>query len=85
MPNSAGVVIDAIRCAKIALDRGIGGALNGPSGYYMKSPPLQFTDDEARELVEAFIRGDEELAPEPRRAAGGGKAEKLGTLQQKNI
>jgi len=58
-PNSAGVVIDAIRCAKIALDRGIGGALNGPSSYYMKSPPLQFTDDQARELVEAFIRGDE--------------------------
>ena len=57
-PNSAGVVIDAVRCAKIALDRGIGGALNGPSGYFMKSPPLQFTDDEARELVEAFIRGD---------------------------
>jgi len=57
-PNSAGVVIDAIRCAKIALDRGIGGALNGPSAYFMKSPPLQFTDDEARELVEAFIRGD---------------------------
>jgi myo-inositol-1-phosphate synthase len=64
-PNSAGVVIDAIRCAKIALDRGIGGALNGPSGYFMKSPPLQFTDDEARELVEAFIRGDE-LALKPR-------------------
>jgi myo-inositol-1-phosphate synthase len=57
-PNSAGVVIDAIRCAKIALDRGIGGALNGPSGYFMKSPPLQYTDDEAHELVEAFIRGD---------------------------
>jgi myo-inositol-1-phosphate synthase len=86
-PNSAGVVIDAIRCAKIALDRGIGGALNGPSGYYMKSPPLQFTDDEARELVEAFIRGDEEVAIEPRnsRKAGGGKAQKAGTLQQKNI
>lgn len=70
-PNSAGVVIDAIRCAKIALDRGIGGALNGPSAYYMKSPPLQFTDDEARELVEAFIRGDEEAAAEPLRRAGG--------------
>jgi myo-inositol-1-phosphate synthase len=66
-PNSAGVVIDAIRCAKLALDRGIGGALNGPSSYYMKSPPLQFTDDEARELVEAFIRGDEEMRSKPRR------------------
>jgi myo-inositol-1-phosphate synthase len=68
-PNSAGVVIDAIRCAKIALDRGIGGALNGPSSYYMKSPPLQFTDDEARELVEAFIRGDAELKPKRRASA----------------
>jgi myo-inositol-1-phosphate synthase len=69
-PNSAGVVIDAIRCARIALDRGIGGALNGPSSYYMKSPPLQFTDDEARELVEAFIRGDAEVSAQPRRSAG---------------
>jgi myo-inositol-1-phosphate synthase len=69
-PNSAGVVIDAIRCAKIALDRGIGGALNGPSSYYMKSPPLQFTDDEARELVEAFIRGDEPVA-KPRQRRNG--------------
>jgi myo-inositol-1-phosphate synthase len=71
-PNSAGVVIDAIRCAKIALDRGIGGALNGPSGYFMKSPPLQFTDDEARELVEAFIRGDAPL--KQRRRTGPSKA-----------
>src|SRR3954471_15499095 len=61
-PNSAGVVIDAIRCAKLALDNGIGGALNGPSSYFMKSPPLQYTDDEARELVEAFIRGEPERA-----------------------
>ena len=68
-PNSAGVVIDAIRCAKIALDRGIGGALNGPSSYFMKSPPLQFTDDEARELVEAFIRGDAEVFPPARAGA----------------
>jgi myo-inositol-1-phosphate synthase len=57
-PNSAGVVIDAVRCAKLALDRGIGGALIGPSGYFMKSPPRQFTDDEARQLTEAFIRGE---------------------------
>lgn len=68
-PNSAGVVIDAVRCAKIALDRGIGGALNGPSSYFMKSPPLQFTDDEARELVEAFIRGDAEVFPPERSGA----------------
>lgn len=58
-PNSAGVVIDAIRCAKIALDRGIKGALVGPSAYFMKSPPVQYRDDEARAMVEAFIRGQE--------------------------
>src|SRR4051812_42210160 len=58
-PNSAGVVIDAIRCAKLALDRGIGGTLTGPSAYFMKSPPQQFTDHQARELVEAFIRNQE--------------------------
>jgi myo-inositol-1-phosphate synthase len=56
-PNSAGVVIDAVRCAKLALDRGIGGVLTGPSSYFMKSPPQQFTDHEARERTEAFIRG----------------------------
>jgi myo-inositol-1-phosphate synthase len=57
-PNSAGVVIDAIRCAKLALDRRIGGALIGPSSYFMKSPPEQFTDYEARAKTEAFIRGE---------------------------
>jgi myo-inositol-1-phosphate synthase len=57
-PNSAGVVIDAIRCAKLALDRGVGGALVGPSSYFMKSPPRQFTDEKARVLTEAFIQGD---------------------------
>ena len=56
-PNSAGVVIDAVRCAKLALDRGQGGALTGPSSYFMKSPPEQFTDDEARQRTEAFILG----------------------------
>ena len=59
-PNSAGVVIDAIRCAKLALDRGIGGALFGPASYFMKSPPEQFTDYEARALTEAFIRGEKD-------------------------
>jgi myo-inositol-1-phosphate synthase len=54
-PNSAGVVIDAVRCAKLALDRGIGGALAAPSSYFMKSPPQQFTDHEAREATERFI------------------------------
>jgi myo-inositol-1-phosphate synthase len=57
-PNSAGVVIDAVRCAKLALDRGIGGALYGPSGYFMKSPPRQYTDAEARRRTEGFIRGE---------------------------
>jgi myo-inositol-1-phosphate synthase len=56
-PNSAGIVVDAVRCAKLALDRGIGGALTGPSSYFMKSPPEQFTDAEARERTEAFIQG----------------------------
>ncbi len=57
-PNSAGIVIDAVRCAKLALDRGIGGALVGPSSYFMKSPPQQFTDAEARERTLRFIDGD---------------------------
>ena len=56
-PNSAGVVIDAIRCCKIAKDRGLSGPITGPSAYFMKSPPEQFTDDEAREMVEDFIIG----------------------------
>ena len=54
-PNSAGVVIDAIRCAKLALDRGLSGSLIGPSAYFMKSPPVQYTDSEAMEMVEQFI------------------------------
>ncbi len=57
-PNSAGIVIDAVRCAKLALDRGIGGALEGPSSYFMKSPPVQYSDNDARRLVEEFIEGD---------------------------
>jgi myo-inositol-1-phosphate synthase len=57
-PNSAGVIIDAVRCAKLALDRGIGGPLLGPSAYFMKSPPVQFHDDDAREMVDAFAAGD---------------------------
>ena len=56
-PNSAGVVIDAIRCARLGLDRGLAGTLVAPSAYFMKSPPRQLHDDEARELVEAFIAG----------------------------
>jgi len=54
-PNSAGVVIDALRCCKLALDRGLKGELAAPSAYFMKSPPIQYTDDEAHKMVEEFI------------------------------
>lgn len=56
-PNSAGVIIDALRCARIALDRGIGGPLLGPSAYFMKSPPVQYHDDEAHRMIEEFAAG----------------------------
>ena len=59
-PNSAGVVIDAIRCCKLARDRGLSGALVGPSSYFMKSPPVQYTDSQALKLTEDFIAGDKE-------------------------
>jgi myo-inositol-1-phosphate synthase len=55
-PNSAGVAIDAIRCCKLALDRGEGGVLYGPSAYFMKHPPRQYSDDEAYRMTEAFIQ-----------------------------
>ncbi|HEY7133969.1 MAG TPA: inositol-3-phosphate synthase [Acidimicrobiia bacterium] len=58
-PNSAGVIIDALRCAKIARDRGIGGPLLGPSAYFMKSPPVQYHDDVAHDMVESFATGME--------------------------
>ena len=57
-PNSAGVIIDAVRAAKIAKDRGIGGPILSASSYFMKSPPIQYNDDEARQAVEGFIAGD---------------------------
>jgi myo-inositol-1-phosphate synthase len=56
-PNSAGVIIDALRCAKLALDRGVGGPLLGPSAYFMKSPPVQYHDEDARQMVEEFAAG----------------------------
>ena len=59
-PNSAGVMVDAIRCAKLGLDRGVGGPLTSPSSYFMKSPPIQYTDAVAREMVEEFIKGERE-------------------------
>jgi len=58
-PNSAGVIIDAVRCAKLALDRKISGPLIGPASYFMKTPPKQFKDEIALEMTEAFIRGEE--------------------------
>ena len=57
-PNSAGVVIDAVRCAKIALDRGLAGPIIGPSSYFFKTPPKQFRDNVCRDMVEAFIKGE---------------------------
>ena len=56
-PNSAGVSIDAIRCAKVARERDLGGPVEAPSAFFMKHPPVQLTDDEAYALTEAFIRG----------------------------
>jgi myo-inositol-1-phosphate synthase len=61
-PNSAGIVIDALRCCKLAMDRGIAGALEGPSAYFMKSPPQQVSDAAARVLTEEFIAGGPEAA-----------------------
>ncbi len=57
-PNSAGVVIDAVRCARLALDRGVGGVLEGPSAAFCKRPPTQHVEDRAFDLLEAFVRGD---------------------------
>jgi myo-inositol-1-phosphate synthase len=62
-PNSAGVVIDAIRCCKLALDRGLSGTMVGPSAYFMKSPPIQYSDEEARVKTEAFIVGQGQECP----------------------
>jgi myo-inositol-1-phosphate synthase len=67
-PNSAGVVIDAVRCLRLALDRGLGGALEGPSAYFMKSPPTQYRDEQARRMVEAFIGGEAEASDEDQTA-----------------
>jgi myo-inositol-1-phosphate synthase len=57
-PNSAGIVIDAVRLAKLALNNGVAGALEGPSSYLMKSPPKQVADDQAYEATESFIRAN---------------------------
>jgi len=75
-PNSAGVVIDAIRCCKLALDRGLSGTLSSPSAYFMKSPPIQYTDEEARRLTEDFIVGDQAGNSIPRAGIKGKKPRK---------
>jgi myo-inositol-1-phosphate synthase len=59
-PNSAGVVIDAVRCAKLAMDRGLAGTIAGPAAYFMKSPPVQYHDDIARKMVQDFIDGKDD-------------------------
>ncbi len=58
-PNSAGIVIDAVRCCKLGLDRGLSGTLEGPSSYFMKSPPVQVSDDRAHQATEEYIAGVE--------------------------
>jgi myo-inositol-1-phosphate synthase len=67
--NSAGVVVDAIRCAKLALERGLAGPLEAPSAYYMKSPPRQLRDSVARDACNAFIDGDPFELPDQARSA----------------
>ncbi len=62
-PNSAGVVIDAIRCCKLAMERGLGGTIVAPAAYFMKSPPIQYSDDEARRRVDNFIVGKDQQSP----------------------
>ncbi|SMF84016.1 NTP transferase domain-containing protein [Tistlia consotensis] len=69
-PNSAGVVIDALRCVKVGLDRGIGGPLEAPSSYYMKSPPLQVRDSVAHDLTNAFIGGASPKLPRDKVVGG---------------
>jgi myo-inositol-1-phosphate synthase len=79
-PNSAGIVIDAVRCCKLGLDRGLSGTLEGPASYFMKSPPRQVSDTRARELTEAFIAGEEVPAHEPN-VAGNGRGPKPSPAQ----
>jgi myo-inositol-1-phosphate synthase len=68
-PNSAGIVIDAVRCCKLALDHGVSGTLEGPSAYFMKSPPQQYTDNDARRLTEEFIGNNGRQASQAEKSA----------------
>jgi len=74
-PNSAGVVIDAVRCCKLARDRGLSGALVGPASYFMKSPPVQYTDSQALQLTEEFIAGNTTVC-EAKESGGRAKRQK---------
>jgi myo-inositol-1-phosphate synthase len=67
-PNSAGIVIDAVRCCKLALDNGLSGALEGPSSYFMKSPPIQYADDDCHRLTEEFIAANPRKVARPHEA-----------------
>jgi myo-inositol-1-phosphate synthase len=86
-PNSAGVVIDAVRCCKLALDNGISGAVEAPSAYFMKSPPLQHTDDQARVLTEEFIlkNGWKMEKPPKRRLIIKSKATEAKTVSRRKV
>jgi len=75
-PNSAGVMIDAVRCMKLALDNGLSGAVAAPSAYFFKSPPVQYTDDEARRMTEEFIAAYGGGGAKPKGPSSGGEAER---------
>ena len=84
-PNSAAVVLDAIRCCKVALDRGIGGALTGPSAFFCKHPPQQFSDDVAHQLTEEFIAAKRWPRNELRDHRGGSREPLAGYLDSKPL
>jgi len=81
-PNSAGVVIDAVRCCKLALDRGLAGTIVAASAYFMKSPPIQYSDDEARRRVKEFIAGREQQSPICLPEVAGAKQKKVQPPQE---
>ncbi len=78
-PNSAGIVIDAVRMIKLALDRGVSGTLEGPSAYLMKSPPVQYADDVAHDMAEAFIQGESATPSHEAQVIGGADGYKAET------
>jgi myo-inositol-1-phosphate synthase len=78
-PNSAGIVIDAVRCCKLALNHGVAGQLDGPSSYFMKSPYTQRPDDEAREATEEFIAQHARVREAAKRARGDQAKDETGT------